>query len=57
MKKSDHYKIAITAVIEYGDIEQEDKIETLETLFDDLGHAKWREAEEAKKAVNNDGDT
>lgn len=57
MKKSDRYRIAITAVIKSSDIEQEDKIETLDILFDDLRHAKWREAEEAKKAVNNDGDT
>lgn len=56
MKKSDHYRIAITAIIKSSDIEQEDKIETLDILFDDLRHAKWREANDAK-AVNNDGDT
>ena len=56
MKKSDHYRIAITAVIKSSDIEQEDKIETLDTLFEDLRHVKWREAADAK-AVNHDGDS
>lgn len=52
MKKSERIKTAIASVIINPDLEMEDKIETLATLYEDLDHAQWRENRDTDAAVS-----
>lgn len=49
MKKSEHYKAAMIAVINSAVIPAEKKVEILETLVEDKKMAIWNEQKEAKE--------
>lgn len=49
MKKSEHYKKAMIAVINSAVIPAEQKVEILETLVADKKSAEWSENKEAEK--------
>lgn len=49
MKKSEHYKAAMIAVINSAVIPAEKKVEILETLVEDKKMASWNEQKEAEK--------
>lgn len=49
MKKSEHYKAAMIAVINSAVINVEKKVEILETLVADKQAAEWSEAREEEK--------
>lgn len=49
MKKSEMYTIAMVSVVNSRDFGTLDKLEVLETLFEDRHLALYREEQEAKK--------
>ena len=44
MKRSEHYKYAMAAVIERPEMRTQQKLEILETLLDEKRRAEWSEA-------------
>lgn len=49
MKKSEHYKAAMIAVINSAIIPADKKVEILETLVEDKKMARWNEQKEAEE--------
>lgn len=56
MKKSERIKTAIASVLDDAALSVESKIEVLETLFDEWGHAKWHEKMNAERAATADNE-
>lgn len=49
MKKSEHYTMAMAAVVECDYMHSSKKIEIIETLLEDRKMARYREEKEAEK--------